>query len=507
MPIDINALLATIRTPREKSGKQKIQDAVADVLAGIGAGLANRGRRGESRGAGAALQGAQASRTARETTEGAERQQALQNALSVAGLQRGQLQDESTQLEAAMAMRAADLDAAQRRATTRQQRQPIKAQVLGGGQGDQPFAFDPAPPPGPGTMLVPSPNPTGMAPISSFSWGGGGPAAQVSIPPPEGWREEVTVSDFPRQTFENLGITLPAQKGGVVDRLPTRLEKINQELAAERALAGAKAEGTRRGTLGVEALAGAGAFEPKIVSRADGSIVAIHPTTLEVQEVLAKPFKQDLRVAEIGGETPGSRRKVWVDAESGAMLDFNTLAVVEPRTILPSPRDMGGEFSDFQLKNTGFLLRGMKAHGRMVELEDDFINAGTFQQLLVKSTGPYANLLKDPAMRQITLAQLEFVTALIRPESGAAVTEDEFARERVKYFPQVDDTMAEITAKREVRNTAIESLRFISGRLGDVTEIDDGLRKAFVALATDPDGTVDPDNVLKLMQRYGFNVN
>jgi hypothetical protein len=85
--IDINALLETIRNPPEKSGREKLQDALSDVLGAIGAGLANRGRRGQSTGAGAALAAGGQLRRQRTQDEGAERQQALQNALSVAGLQ------------------------------------------------------------------------------------------------------------------------------------------------------------------------------------------------------------------------------------------------------------------------------------------------------------------------------------------------------------------------------------------------------------------------------------
>jgi len=84
--LDINALLETIRNPPKKSGRERLQDALSDVVSAIGIGMANRGRRGQSTGAGAALAAGPQLRRQRQQDEEAERQQALQNALSVAGL-------------------------------------------------------------------------------------------------------------------------------------------------------------------------------------------------------------------------------------------------------------------------------------------------------------------------------------------------------------------------------------------------------------------------------------
>jgi hypothetical protein len=486
MPLDINTLLEAIRNPPEKSGREKLQDALADVLGAIGVGLANRGRRGQSTGAGAALAAGGQLRRQRAQDEGAERQQAFQNALSVAGLQSGKLQDESTRLEAAMAMRAADRDAAERRARARQQRQPLKPQVLGGGQGDQPFAFDPAPPPGPGTTLVPSPNLTGMPPISSFSWGGGGPAAQVSIPPPEGWREEVTVSDFPKQTFENLGITLQAQEGGVVDRLPTRLEERDLRLADEEDEAERLAAARVRGELGVQEQKGVGPFKTDVVTfkmievpGPDGPIIA--------------SYGSDGKVRNQSGDIIPEAQLFFLDTVSGSffkviesgtreIIFINPTTGVEKRTGIISPGGETGPQTEAEKRAAGFLIRAEESDLQLRELEDDFLRLSYAQQSLVGFSGGLANLFKTQVARDITRLQRQFTEARLRKDSGAAINQSEFDSDRETYFPVAGNTERDLSLKRIAREAVLDALRIaanaeLEGNLTDRTA------RAFLILA------------------------
>jgi len=60
-------------------------------------------------------------------------------------------------------------------------------------------------------------------------------------------------------------------------------------------------------------------------------------------------------------------------------------------------------------------------------------------------------------------AKLNFITAVLRKESGAAIGQTEFATEDRKYFPQVGDSDSTIKQKQEARRLAISAMRQIAG--------------------------------------------
>jgi hypothetical protein len=60
-------------------------------------------------------------------------------------------------------------------------------------------------------------------------------------------------------------------------------------------------------------------------------------------------------------------------------------------------------------------------------------------------------------------AQRDFVNAVLRPESGATITDTEFANAKKQYFPQVGDTPAVIKQKQEAREREIKTLQAMAG--------------------------------------------
>jgi hypothetical protein len=60
-------------------------------------------------------------------------------------------------------------------------------------------------------------------------------------------------------------------------------------------------------------------------------------------------------------------------------------------------------------------------------------------------------------------AKENFITAVLRKESGASINPDEFAREDRKYFPQVGDKDSTIKQKQEARRLAINAMRQVAG--------------------------------------------
>lgn len=60
-------------------------------------------------------------------------------------------------------------------------------------------------------------------------------------------------------------------------------------------------------------------------------------------------------------------------------------------------------------------------------------------------------------------AQRNFVSAVLRKESGAAISNEEYANEAQKYFPQPGDAPATIEQKARARDLAIEGLKAQAG--------------------------------------------
>jgi hypothetical protein len=65
--------------------------------------------------------------------------------------------------------------------------------------------------------------------------------------------------------------------------------------------------------------------------------------------------------------------------------------------------------------------------------------------------------------QQVDAARKNFITAVLRKESGAAISPTEFATEAQKYFPQPGDTKETIAQKRNARETAIRAMEIQAG--------------------------------------------
>lgn len=72
-------------------------------------------------------------------------------------------------------------------------------------------------------------------------------------------------------------------------------------------------------------------------------------------------------------------------------------------------------------------------------------------------------LVASPEQQQVEQAQRNFVNALLRKESGAAISPGEFDNARRQYFAQPGDSPQVLEQKRANRETAINALRVQAG--------------------------------------------
>lgn len=116
---------------------------------------------------------------------------------------------------------------------------------------------------------------------------------------------------------------------------------------------------------------------------------------------------------------------------------------------------------------------------RMAEAEKSIASLGS------KFTGSFAiggslpNQLQGADRQVYEQAKRDFVNAVLRQESGAAISASEFASAQKQYFPAAGDSAAVIAAKTANRNTAINNF-YRSANVqrpvgpGDVVQGDDG---------------------------------
>ncbi len=60
-------------------------------------------------------------------------------------------------------------------------------------------------------------------------------------------------------------------------------------------------------------------------------------------------------------------------------------------------------------------------------------------------------------VRQIKQAERNFLTAILRRESGATITPSEFSVAELQYFPRPGDDQKTLAQKKQARDTAIAS--------------------------------------------------
>ena len=91
----------------------------------------------------------------------------------------------------------------------------------------------------------------------------------------------------------------------------------------------------------------------------------------------------------------------------------------------------------------------------------------------VRKTGIVGNLFADPSTQKALQAQRDFVNAVLRQESGAAISQSEFENAQKQYFPQPGDSPEVIAQKAKNRQTQIMGFARQAGPNGgrDVIQI------------------------------------
>lgn len=214
----------------------------------------------------------------------------------------------------------------------------------------------------------------------------------------------------------------------------------------------------------------------------DGSIVGVNKRTLQAFPVSiggAAPAVAPMAAPAASG-MPGAR--VQAIPGMNSVLDQQAPATA-PMAGTPL-RGKGTALTESQGNATAYGMRMKEANAILEPLE----NAGKTNTGLIKGavsgavglvpfigdkledvSGSVFNALPrflgglSPEQQQVAQARINFITAILRKESGAAIGASEFATAEKNYFPKPGDDAATIAQKQAARKTAIKAMEVQAG--------------------------------------------
>lgn len=108
--------------------------------------------------------------------------------------------------------------------------------------------------------------------------------------------------------------------------------------------------------------------------------------------------------------------------------------------------------------------------------------------------GAVANFQASPDQQSVEQAQRDFVNAVLRRESGAAIAESEFANAQKQYFPSIGDSAQVKAQKAANRQLAIKGL---------LAEVPAGQRGAITSQTAGATASAHPPEIADLLNKYG----
>lgn len=178
------------------------------------------------------------------------------------------------------------------------------------------------------------------------------------------------------------------------------------------------------------------------------------PQVVELfDEASGQPYK-----ATWNAETKQYERVGGVKARTGMQLTTNPDGTV---SLTEGPISNRPKLTADEAKNAGFLERGVAANKVLEELE------GQGTSLWNKTIGNvpvFGNYARSEDAQKYDQAKRDLVNAILRRESGAVISDEEFANAEQQYFPQPGDGPEVVEQKRKNREAAIKGFDIGAGQ-------------------------------------------
>jgi hypothetical protein len=211
-------------------------------------------------------------------------------------------------------------------------------------------------------------------------------------------------------------------------------------------------------------------------------------TTLEREFAAAKTQGYQGNINEFKNQMSEYQKSQAADAKQRLGLEGSRLGLEQQKFGLEQQKlaaELGGaKLTDTQGNATAFGMRMKESNQLINDLEKKGVtNTGIVRSTIGGIVGmtPFVgekmqqgvqsgmNVLPgamggpSAEQQQVDAARKNFITAVLRKESGAAISPTEFYTEAQKYFPQPGDSDSVIAQKRHARDTAIKAMEIQAG--------------------------------------------
>lgn len=172
----------------------------------------------------------------------------------------------------------------------------------------------------------------------------------------------------------------------------------------------------------------------------------------------------DARARELRADAQANAGKPQiVTGASGEVYAVDPRSATGQEVIGPDgkPLNKGQKLTEVQGNATAFGMRMKAANSIINKLEDSGYDTSSPKNLLAANM--VTNYAASPEAQALHQAKLNFMTASLRKESGAAINKSEFDSENKKYFAQPGDSAAVIKQKRQMRDLALKAMAVQAG--------------------------------------------
>jgi hypothetical protein len=155
------------------------------------------------------------------------------------------------------------------------------------------------------------------------------------------------------------------------------------------------------------------------------------------------------------GNRPGAPPQIAV------VTDEDVRRATRPGTRPLMPTKEAGGLNDAQAKANLFGTRAQEADKIIGTLASQGVNQPSFAQQVTGGegmTGGIATAMANPQQQQVDQAQRDFINAVLRRESGAVISPQEFANARKQYFVQPGDSPQVQAQKARNRQIAVAGI-------------------------------------------------
>jgi hypothetical protein len=174
-----------------------------------------------------------------------------------------------------------------------------------------------------------------------------------------------------------------------------------------------------------------------------GDVIAEIPAATKLS-----PLQQKVAAEGLDPNTPEGQKRAR---------ELNQRAATDPSLKL-TDRQILSKASEGQLASAGFANRVQASNAILTELEDTpGFDPTSIQASFLRSV-PGGNIILSEEQQRFQQAKEDFITAVLRKESGAAIGVEEFEKEDRKFFPQIGDKPGVLKQKAIGRERAFQNL-------------------------------------------------